>query len=98
MRASLVAAVRLLGVGAVLLTGIAIVVGRSRPGVAEVRRIEAPRFRILSGPMGRQYETAPHLLDLETGTIKRLNLPKQDLISYASCAPWRDSLGRTHVV
>lgn len=98
MSFSFASMIRLLALGAVGLTMLAVGVSRLvPPGVA--RRFDAPVTTIsindhLLGVPDRQ----PRWLDATKGTVELTPLAGDDVLEAASCSPWVDAQGRRQVV
>lgn len=80
-------------------TAVAVLLGRSRPSVPDVRRPATPRYR--PGPDILLREPIPqsglHLFDAERGMRMWTRLDGADRMLLAAGSPWQDGLGRTHV-
>jgi hypothetical protein len=100
MRLLFFAVVRLLMVVAVLITALAVVIGRAHRGAEGAR--EAAPAQIEEGPYravnSTSCDSAVRVLDVGTGVVERMEVSRSDIVHFAACSPWRDGAGRTHVV
>lgn len=90
--------IRLIAAAGVILTVIAVALGRQQARRAESRTMEPPRFQPISDHLFQELRPGVRLLDTQTGALERIRLPGMDRIEYAACSPWRDSQGRTQLI
>src|SRR5690348_12724435 len=89
---------RLLVVLAILVTGVAVGLGRLAPRPTGGRRLAEDRHRPVTQYLFPQRAPGAYLLDVETGAIDRIGLEDGGRLQYSACSPWRDVLGRTHLI
>lgn len=98
MRSLLCSMVRVSFSTSIVLVALAIVLGRFAGGVAELRQPASPRFQPMSGLLFPGWCCELRLLDRETGRLERVRLPGGDRLGHSAFSPWRDGLGRAHLV
>lgn len=97
MRCWTILPIRLVSFMAIGLTAMAVMLGRFAPRPRE-HRIEAPpRYQPIDSAI-RDDALHLRLLDTETGKLEQIRLPRNERIDMASCSPWRDAGGRSHIV
>lgn len=99
MRLMLGALVRLIVATAIVLTVVAVSLGRSsRPRGAEERRMADPRFQPLNDFLFQDMDPALRVLDLESGFVTSFRLADGGRLVHPACSPWQDSQGRRQVI
>lgn len=97
MRAILSGVLRVVSTTAILITAVAIGLGRRERSIPDVRHAAWPRHQVISGFLFRDHQRDFSLLDVETGDLKPVRLAGGAKLVHASVSPWWDSKGRTHV-
>ncbi|WP_406699199.1 hypothetical protein V5E97_10015 [Singulisphaera sp. Ch08] len=82
----------------VILTGAAILLGRYNPEPSDRRQAAFPRYRPICVSSFPKVDNEFRLLNVETGVTERIKLNEAERIDYATCSPWQDNQGRSHVV
>ncbi|SIN70343.1 hypothetical protein SAMN05444166_0255 [Singulisphaera sp. GP187] len=90
-------AVRLFLTLLALLTMSAILLGRYGPKPSERRQAGAPRYQALTASPLSKGASEFRIQNVKTGVVERIQLDEADRVDYASCSPWQDSQGRSHV-
>lgn|GEM_PF-1772248 len=98
MRSWSLTAIRCLATAALVLTAFAIGLGRWQTKSDEVRIPSLPLYHPIQKYQSLDPDLGTPVLDVLTGKLTRLELPETDTLVNASCSPWRDNLGRFHVV
>lgn len=98
MRLLLASMARLIFATGIILTAIAIVIGRHQVATPELRSPAISPYQAVSDHLFQSSEPGVHLLDTRSGVLERIRLPDADRIEYAACSPWRDSQGRVHLI
>ncbi|WP_422927404.1 hypothetical protein [Singulisphaera sp. PoT] len=98
MRMCLPTPIRLLGHAAIVVTAFAIGLGRWQGKTEETRTPAFPRYLGIRKYHVLRDDRRTPALDLESGDIKHFSIPSTDSLEGATCSPWRDALGRFHVV
>lgn len=81
-----------------VLVVVAVGLGRLYEGMTELREPGRPQFHAVNGHQFPVGDWDLRLLEVETGKLIRAPLPHGDHLERAAVSPWRDGLGRTHVV
>src|SRR5262245_26159433 len=97
MRAFVQGALRVATATFVVVTGIAIAIGRQQGSIPDDRQTAVPLEQPISGYLFRSRSVDFSMLSVETGVLSPVRIPGGDTIELAACSPWRDGRGRTHV-
>jgi hypothetical protein len=98
MRFSLTSLVRPLVYLVVVVSAVAIAVGRNEPQSLPLRYPAKVRYQAVNGMLFKRAGGTPIFLDREDGTLRRFRLPQGDSLDYASCSPWWDQQNEFQVV
>src|SRR4051794_23391319 len=98
MRFVLPSMLRLMVAMGILLTAIAVTLGRHQVHLPDQRTMPAPRYYPISDHLFHEPEPGVRVLDSRTGNLERIRLPGADRIEYAASSPWRDRHGRVHLI
>jgi hypothetical protein len=88
-------AIRLLTAGAMAVSFVAVLMGRSVPRTPAYRYDPVPYLSIMDEGA---VDSRPRVLDTRTGTLSTLPLPARQNLRWGSLSPWVDGNGERHVV
>ena len=98
MRFSLTSLVRLIALGALSSSLVAVGFSRAVPKAAVVRTESPPRYVCVNGTTFAPAVSGTFLLDTESGVLSPLGRIDGITVDYASCSPWSDGRGLPEVV
>ncbi|AGA26855.1 hypothetical protein Sinac_2548 [Singulisphaera acidiphila DSM 18658] len=88
---------RLFVATAVVLTTIALGLGRQCSRNSGDRRVVSPRYQPVNTYLFGVCHSDFFMLDVEANKIERFPLADSHLLKFAGCSPWQDRWGRTHL-
>lgn len=89
---------RLFVTTAAVLTIIAITLGRYGIRQSDNRRMVPLRYQPVNIHLFQPHHNDLLMLDVETGMTEQIPIADSQVLKYASCSPWQDRWGRTHLV